>query len=389
MERWLSKSRVLLGLCGVLLIAALNRSEPMVYGMFLFLAVVSFLGFLLPWLSLRSMSVQLNAGQGIEVMEGDDCNLDILIERKASWPAFMVDIETEWQWASHRIVLTQTVPVIRAGRTPDLARLVQFPCRGYYELVAVRLSSGFPLGLIRANQTMQQPDVQLCVLPKAQVVRWPLPWAVADDPSGDLTTRRLGQSFELGVMRSYQHGDAVGRVNWRASARAGELVIQHFQQSGSMRLRLVLEIPKAPFLGDPDSASEQVIRLAVGICDAAFSQGAQLFAYLPDHVAPLRDREIILRALAQALPHESTLSQTIARATRDLSVGEQMAVVVRAESDARELIRALSQPVQQGCKVVVYIARPRHPTVSDLMLAKQLQAALGEVGLDTFMASLR
>ena len=158
MERWLSKSRVLLGFCGVLLIAALNRQDPMVYGMFLFLAVVSLLGFLLPWLSLRSMTVRLESALDMEVMEGAGCNLNILIERKAPWPAFMVAIETEWEWASHRMMLSQTVPVIRAGRAPDLGSLVQFPCRGHYELIAVRLTSGFPLGLIRAHHTLVRPS---------------------------------------------------------------------------------------------------------------------------------------------------------------------------------------------------------------------------------------
>ena len=61
MERWLSRPRVLIGLCVVLLMSALNRQDPMVYGMFLFLAVVSLLGFLLPWLSLRSMAIRLDS----------------------------------------------------------------------------------------------------------------------------------------------------------------------------------------------------------------------------------------------------------------------------------------------------------------------------------------
>ena len=70
MERWLSKSRVLLGLCAVLLLAALNRQDPMVYGMFLFLVVVTGLGFGLPWLSLRGTTVRLASATEVEVIEG-------------------------------------------------------------------------------------------------------------------------------------------------------------------------------------------------------------------------------------------------------------------------------------------------------------------------------
>jgi len=133
MERWLTKSRVLLGLCGVLLIAAFNRHDPMVFGMFLMLAVVSMLGFLVPWLSLRTMSIQFAGEFDQEVQEGEACDMGLLVRRTAPWPAFMVDIETEWEWASRRLVLKQTVPVIRTKQAPALGQMVRFPCRGHYE----------------------------------------------------------------------------------------------------------------------------------------------------------------------------------------------------------------------------------------------------------------
>ena len=385
MERWLSKSRVLLGLCGVLLVAALNRQDPMVYGMFLFLAVVSFLGFLLPWLSLRSMTVRLESPEAMEVVEGTGCDLNILVERTVPWPAFMVAVETEWEWASRRIVLSQTVPVIRAGRAPNLGRLVQFPCRGHYELMAVRLSSGFPLGLIRAHHTMSRPKVHLRVLPQAQLVRWPLPWDVAEDPLGELTTRRMGQSFELGMLRPYQHGESVGRVSWRASARVGELVIQHFQQSGSIRLRVVVEVPREPSLGNPDSAGEQALRLAAGVCDAALENGAQLFVYLEQNAAPLREGVSVRRALAGALPSEAGVFPAIARVAGDTAPGEQVAVVVSSSCPEGELKASLSVLAAQGCRVIVCIAQGRRSIPPEMAQARKLQQAVEQAGFATFM----
>jgi uncharacterized protein (DUF58 family) len=385
MERWLSRSRVLLGLCAVLLIAALNRQDPMVYGMFLFLAVVSVLGFALPWLSLRSMTVRLGATGNMEITEGEGCDLNLLVERTARWPAFMVAVETEWEWASRRIVLSQTLPIVRAGHPPDLGRMVQFPCRGHYALVAVRLSSGFPLGLIHAHHTLARPQVHLRVLPQAQAVRWPLPWDVTADPLGELSTRRLGQSFELGMLRPYQHGESVGRVSWRASARAGELVIQHFQQSGAMRLRLAVDIPGAAALGDADSAAEQAIRLAAGVCDAAQAHGVQLRAYLPGNAAPLRDGVAIRRALADAAPTAHSLLQTVAQIAADTAVGEQVAVVVAAGCGAEALIQALSAVALKNCPVVVCIAVGRSALPQERAQAKALQKALADARMATFL----
>src|SRR6218665_141244 len=135
MERWLSKTRVLIALCGVLLMASLNRQDPMVYAMFLFLVVLSLLGFVLPWLSLRGMRVRTSlVTGGHELIEGQPSGLHLLIQRRAWWPAFMVDVETRWRWAGRELVLRQTVPVIQGRRELDLGRELHFPCRGDYRL---------------------------------------------------------------------------------------------------------------------------------------------------------------------------------------------------------------------------------------------------------------
>lgn len=385
MERWLSKSRVLLGLCAVLLIAALNRQDPMVYAMFLFLGVVSALGLLLPWLSLRSITVQIDSAADIEVTEDADCNLNILVGRTAPWPAFMVDIETEWEWASQRIVLSQTVPVIRAGRAPDLGRLIRFPCRGRYELIAVRLSSGFPLGLVRARHTLSRPQIHMRVLPAAQSVQWPLPWDITEDPQGELTTRRMGQSFELGMLRPYQHGDSVGRVSWRASARVGELVIQHFQQSGSVRLRVAVEVPRGTSLGDATGPGEQAIRLAAGVCHAALDNSAQLFLYLEHRGDPVRDASAVLPALAEAKPSGHGFFPVLAQIANATAPGEQVAAVVSCACPAPELELALGALAAQGCRVVVCIALGRRKVPLELAQARALQKALQQAGFATLM----
>ncbi len=381
MERWLSRPRVLIALCVVLLMSALNRQDPMVYGMFLFLAVVSLLGFLLPWLSLRSMAIRLAGADTREVDEGADCDLGIVIERRARWPAFMVDIESEWVWGARRFVLRQTVPVVRAGRTAASARLARFACRGRYELVALRLSSGFPLGLMRAHHTLARPKLYLDVLPNAQRMRWPLPWQISEDPHGALTTRRMGQSFELGMLRPYQPGEPVGRVSWRASARIGELVIQHFQQSGSISLRVVVERPGVSTLGDGDGADEQAIRLALGVCDAALAHGARLHLHLAVTAAePMQDRLAVRRALAAALPSTTGVLPVLRQVAQVGVAGEQVAVVVSASCPPDPLLAALHLVAASGCLILVCIALPRRDDANTLTQAQNLHEAVTAAG---------
>lgn len=386
MERWLTKSRVLLGLCGVLLIAAFNRHDPMVFGMFLMLAVVSMLGFLVPWLSLRTMSIQFAGEFDQEVQEGEACDMGLLVRRTAPWPAFMVDIEAEWEWASRRLILKQTVPVIHAKQAPALGQMVRFPCRGHYELVAVRMSSGFPLGLMRAQHSLSRPDIQVRVLPLAHNVQWPLPWDVADDPLGELTTRRVGQSFELGMLRPYQHGESVGRVSWGASARAGELVIQHFQQSGTIRLRLVMDLPREPVLGDAESPGENVVRVATGVGDTALAHGAQLFLYLSPEAMKVHDGVALRHALAEAVPSVS-LQTTLSQLAQEVAPGEQVAVVVACDYPAAQLLAHLHPIAARGCHAVVCIAPGRSPSGIQMPQAVALQKVMTEAGFATVLES--
>ena len=230
-----------------------------------------------------------------------------------------------------------------------------------------------------------RPQIHLRVLPKAQVVRWPMPWDVTEDPMGELTTRRMGQSFELGMLRPYQQGESVGRVSWRASARAGELVIQHFQQSGSIRLRVVVEVPREPSLGDPNSAGEQTIRLAAGVCDAALRHSVQLFVYLDQKGKPLREGGAIQRALAEALPTSAGLFAVIVRVAGEAAPGEQVAVVVSGACPEDELVQSLSALALQGCRVVVCIAHGRRAASPEVAQARKLQQAVEQAGFGTLM----
>ncbi len=382
MERWLTKTRVLMALCGVLLIAALNRQDPMVYAMFLFLAVLSVLGFVLPWLSLRGMSVRAAvAAGGSELVEGDPAGVQLLIRRRAWWPAFMVEVETRWRWAGRERVLRQTLPVVRGRRQLELGRELRFPCRGDYRLVGVRLASGFPLGLMRASLDLAPDDVRLLVLPRAQALQESLDWSVSEDPQGEQTTRRLGQSSELGLLRKYEAGEFLGRVSWRASARIGELVVQHFQQSASPLLRLVLQIPPAAEAGDGTAPSEQGLRLVAGLCERALADGVRLRIYLPPGPQPLQQPEQLLPALARAEPGSLDLALALQRAAQDMTAGEQLGVVVGANYPASLLLQELAAAGLQSWPVRVYLAIPPRPSAACLSAAQELQLRLQQSGI--------
>ena len=375
MERWLSKSRVLLGLCALMLIAAFNRRDPMAYGVFLFLAVICTLGYLLPWLSLRGMQLRWLGQETPQVTEGQVYPLHLVLERRARWPAFLVEIEAEWVWASQRLVMRHTVALVRRGRPVALEQLCTFPCRGVYRLQSVRLASGFPLGLPRAQLQMPTPELAVQVLPQPSPFVWPLPWTVTADPQGERSTRHLGPSMELGLLRTYQDGEPLGRVSWRASARAGQLVIQHFQQTGSLRLHVLVAVPDAQACGQPDSDGEQTMRLAAGIVAAAQAHHVQLRLHLPPHAEALTDPAAALLALAAAPAVSDSLPVVVHQALPLLQAGASVVVVLPASLPSPQVLQALQGLRARGGPVLVCLAQGAAGAATPQVLAPALAQA--------------
>jgi uncharacterized protein (DUF58 family) len=354
MERWLSKPRVMVALSAVMLMAALNRSDPLVYGLFLFLATLSALGWLLPWAALRGVAVRA-AGSG-EVSEGAETGLSLLVEQRGWWPVFMLEVETHWQWAGHRIVLRHVVPVLRPRRARDLGRKIRFPCRGRYRLERIALASGFPLGLQRARRDASVGDVSFLVLPALGSVDLPGDLDASADDLGLQTTRRLGHSSELAALREYEPGDPLGRVHWRASARAGHLVIQQHLQSGSPLVHVVTQLPDAAQAGDPQAPAEEAIRAAATLCQRLADAGVRVRAHLPGNAEPLARPAAIRRALAAAEPGGGSLADAIARAAAVMRRDERFVAVVGADVDAGALLRLLAPVRTGGGTAIVCIA---------------------------------
>ncbi|HEY4664702.1 MAG TPA: DUF58 domain-containing protein [Comamonas sp.] len=377
MERWLSKSRVLIALCALMLMAALNRQDPMAYGVFLFLVVICVLGYGLPWLSLRGMQLRWLAQEAPQVMEGKTYSLHLVLERSVRWPALLVEIEAEWTWASQRLVRRHTVALVRKGQPMVLEHACSFPCRGLYRLESVRLTSGFPLGLLRACLHMHCPQLAVHVLPAPQSFAWPLPWVISVDPQGERSTRHLGHSMDLGMLRLYQDGEPLGRVNWRASARTGQLVIQHYQQSGSLRLHVLVAVPGAAECGQPGSAGEQAMRMAAGLVQVAQTHQVQLRLHVPHQVQVLTDPQAALLALASAQPVEESLHLVVHQALPLLHQGDQVALVLPSNLAVPEVLAAVCAFRSRGLHLLACLA-PAHGDTD-----KSLQQSLEQAGYRT------
>ena len=109
--------------------------------------------------------------------------------------------------------------------------------RGWLPAPCIRLTTQFPLGLLRA-WSYWQPDVRVLVYPQPEVRAPALPMV----GSRELGNGPAGQDDFAGI-RPYRVGDAMRHLAWRHIARldptmGGALVTKHFDGGATQELRI-------------------------------------------------------------------------------------------------------------------------------------------------------
>ncbi len=123
--------------------------------------------------------------------------------------------------------------VVEDGRNPVSVRLEPRETRklvlrlrasrwGGYVLGDVLLRGHDTLGLFRFDLAVPR-DRQLRVFPREEHLRHLLRPYETQPYAGDEVARRRGDGIEFADMRPFTFGDQVTRINWRATARRGEL----------------------------------------------------------------------------------------------------------------------------------------------------------------------
>ncbi len=149
------------------------------------------------------------------------------------------------------------VPLLR-GRAVTRERYdITFRRRGRFAWLALRLTTGYPLGLFRRTVRFQ-PAQETIVLPRlGNLHGGRLRRLLRHRPEPILSTKRLGlrhaaAQSEFYGLREYRTGDSLRWIHWRTSARVGELMVREFEEPPSDNLTLILE----PWLPAPASELE-------------------------------------------------------------------------------------------------------------------------------------
>ena len=179
-------------------------------------------------------------------------------------PALKVD--------GRRVLLTS----IRKGQTVRILYQLQCNRPGYFQLGPLVMETGDLFGLHRRYRVGSRPDF-LLVLPEVIPLEG---YDVASRrPIGEV--RMSYQLYEdptrIAGVRKYRPGDPLGRVNWRATARTGELQSKVYEPSTVAGATLLLEFHKTSY---PESLArvrtELAVTAAASIANALFEMGQQI-----------------------------------------------------------------------------------------------------------------
>lgn len=154
--------------------------------------------------------------------------------------------------AHQRLVTTYRIPTARRGRVT---------------VGPLQATVTDPFGLAR-RRLDTAPTAEILVLPHIDPV--PVPVIGSTGPLGATLTRwvlsRAGGS-EFHAQRAYVPGDDLRRVNWRASARADDLVVVETSHEADVRLHVLLDRSAADH---PDAASfERAVSAVASLLVAA------------------------------------------------------------------------------------------------------------------------
>lgn len=141
--------------------------------------------------------------------------------------------------------------------SPHQSRILTYSLRpvkrGEYEFGKINLYAGTPIGFVK-RRFRYEKNVKVAVYPSyLQMRRYQL-LAIHNRLSeiGIKKVRRIGHSMEYEQIKEYVRGDDYRTVNWKATARKGQLMVNHYTDEKSQQIYCVIDksrVMKMPFEG--------------------------------------------------------------------------------------------------------------------------------------------
>lgn len=234
-------------------------------------------------LTLRDLTVVRKLPR--RICAGEVLTVAVMAEnQRARLTSWMVVVEDRFQRAGDNALhsprtVRLVLPRVDAGLTCTGQYRTRMKQRGRYRLGPMRISTRFPLGLVRSSMTIEQ-TMTLLVYPRLghltprwlQLVNARL---VGSQSEGRHQGMMEGDYYGL---REWRTGDSQRWIHWRTSAKLGELAVRQFEQQRNRDLKMVLDLwqPDSPTDQERETTEVAVSFMATAVSDVCRRGGARL-----------------------------------------------------------------------------------------------------------------
>ncbi len=189
-------------------------------------------------------------------------------------------------------------PYIPARQHQSAELELCFPRRGRYAQRGIGISTRFPFSFLKKTRTVALTQ-EVLVFPSVEPTDEML--AMLPNLSGEMESHLRGRGSDLYRIRDYQPEDSARHVDWKATAKSGELKVREFTREDERSVRMIFDNP-APGVLD-EAHYERAINLAASIAWRFFQENTGLSFAAPG-LLPDADVYGFLEYLALAAPRE-------------------------------------------------------------------------------------
>jgi uncharacterized protein (DUF58 family) len=127
---------------------------------------------------------------------------------------------------------------------------LNFPRRGVYRQDAFGIRTRFPFGFLEKTRQVNS-NIEMVVYPPVEPTDQF--YEILPLLSGEMPSYYRGRGHELHSLRDYLPTDSARFVDWKVTAKTGNLVVREFSREDERRLILVLD----PFVGPPEEGKDE------------------------------------------------------------------------------------------------------------------------------------
>jgi uncharacterized protein (DUF58 family) len=208
----------------------------------------------------------------VRALEGDELSVEIGLEAAGGIERLEIGLAVPRGAVS--VGDTSFGLKLASGDPHELTATLRFPSWGVFRVGRVGLAAFDRLGLFVFEREL--PAAHLVrVYPKEEYLREIVRPHETQAYVGNLVARQKGEGIEFADLRLYQPGDRVRRVNWRATAKRGTLVVNEEHPERNAAIVLLLDSFSDARLGE-EGTLDQAVRATAALAAAYLARRDQV-----------------------------------------------------------------------------------------------------------------